>query len=103
MTFVYNGGPGSSTMWLHMGAFGPRRVVTADDQHTSPAPYQLVDNAYSLLDASDLVFIDAPGTGFGRIFGKDKEKAFYASRSGCSRLRPLHRALPLQLPALELA
>jgi carboxypeptidase C (cathepsin A) len=78
VTFVYNGGPGSSTMWLHMGAFGPKRVVTADDQHTSPAPYELVDNAYSLLDVSDLVFVDAPGTGFGRIFGKDKEKAFWS-------------------------
>jgi carboxypeptidase C (cathepsin A) len=78
VTFIYNGGPGSSTMWLHMGAFGPRRVITADDQHTSPAPYQLVDNTDSLLDASDLVFIDAPGTGFGRLFGKDKEKAFWA-------------------------
>jgi carboxypeptidase C (cathepsin A) len=78
VTFIYNGGPGSSTMWLHMGAFGPRRVVTADDQHTNPAPYELVDNAYSLLDVSDLVFIDAPGTGFSRIFGKDKEKAFWA-------------------------
>jgi carboxypeptidase C (cathepsin A) len=77
VTFIYNGGPGSSTMWLHMGAFGPRRIVTADDQHTSPAPYQLVDNAYSLLDASDLVFIDAPGTGFGRLAGKDNEKAFW--------------------------
>ena len=77
ITFIYNGGPGSSTMWLHMGAFGPRRIVTDDDQHTSPAPYRLVDNAYSLLDVSDLVFIDAPGTGFGRIFGKDKEKAFW--------------------------
>jgi carboxypeptidase C (cathepsin A) len=78
VTFIYNGGPGSSTMWLHMGAFGPRRVITADDQHTNPAPYQLVDNAESLLDVSDLVFIDAPGTGFGRLFGKDKEKAFWA-------------------------
>lgn len=77
ITFIYNGGPGSSTMWLHMGAFGPKRVVTADDQHTSPAPYNLADNNYSLLDASDLVFIDAPGTGFGRLFGKDKEKAFW--------------------------
>jgi carboxypeptidase C (cathepsin A) len=77
VTFIYNGGPGSSTMWLHMGAFGPRRVITADDQHTPPAPYELADNTDSLLDASDLVFIDAPGTGFGRIFGKDKEKAFW--------------------------
>ncbi|HEY2480855.1 MAG TPA: hypothetical protein VGI30_01495 [Caulobacteraceae bacterium] len=77
ITFLYNGGPGSSTVWLHMGAFGPRRVVTADDSHTPAAPYSVVDNAYSLLDASDLVFVDAPGTGFSRIAGKDKEKAFW--------------------------
>jgi len=77
VTFVFNGGPGSATVWLHMGAFGPRRVVTADDSHTPAAPYQVVNNDYSLLDASDLVFVDAPGTGFSRIAGKDKEKAFY--------------------------
>jgi carboxypeptidase C (cathepsin A) len=77
ITFLYNGGPGSSTVWLHMGAFGPRRVVTADDSHTPAAPYRLIDNAYSLLDATDVVFIDAPGTGFSRIAGKDKEKSFY--------------------------
>lgn len=74
--FLFNGGPGSSTVWLRMGAFGPVRVVTADTRHT-PAPYATVDNDQSLLDASDLVFIDAPGTGFSRIAGKDKEKAFY--------------------------
>jgi len=79
ITFLYNGGPGSSSMWLHMGAWGPRRVITADDSHTPAAPYRLVDNAYSLLDVSDLVFIDAPGTGFSRIAGKDKEKAFYGA------------------------
>jgi carboxypeptidase C (cathepsin A) len=77
ITFLFNGGPGSSTVWLHMGAFGPKRVVTKDNAHTPAAPYQVVDNAYTLLDASDLVFIDAPGTGFSRIAGKDKEKAFY--------------------------
>ena len=77
ITFLYNGGPGSSTIWLHMGAFGPVRVVTSNDSHTPPAPYGAVNNSYSLLDASDLVFIDAPGTGFSRIEGKDKEKAFY--------------------------
>src|SRR3954467_5496075 len=77
ITFLYNGGPGSSTVWLHMGAFGPRRIVTADHEHTPAAPYNVVDNAFSLLDASDLVFIDAPGTGFSRIAGKDKEKAFW--------------------------
>ena len=77
ITFLYNGGPGSSTIWLHMGAFGPKRVVTSTDTHTPAAPYRIVDNQYSLLDASDLVFIDAPGTGFGHLRGKDKEKAFY--------------------------
>jgi carboxypeptidase C (cathepsin A) len=77
VTFLYNGGPGSSTVWLHMGAFGPKRVVTLDDAHSPAAPYQLVNNDSSLLDASDLVFIDAPGTGFGRIAGPNKEKAFW--------------------------
>ena len=77
VTFFYNGGPGSSTMWLHMGAFGPRRIVTSTDSHTAAAPYSLINNAYSLLDATDMVFIDAPGTGFSRVAGKDKEKAFF--------------------------
>jgi carboxypeptidase C (cathepsin A) len=77
VTFFYNGGPGSATLWLHMGAFGPRRIVTATDAHTPAAPYSLVNNASSLLDATDMVFIDAPGTGFSRIAGKDKEKAFF--------------------------
>ena len=76
ITFLFNGGPGSSSLWLHMGAFGPVRVQAFDERHT-PAPYSTVNNEHSLLDASDLVFIDAPGTGFSRIAGKDKEKAFY--------------------------
>jgi carboxypeptidase C (cathepsin A) len=75
--FFYNGGPGSSTVWLHMGSLGPKHVVTSGDQHLPAAPYKLVDNAYSLLDTSDLVFIDMPGTGFGRLVGKDAEKAFW--------------------------
>ncbi len=77
--FLYNGGPGSATMWLHMGSFGPRRVVTPDTEHKTAAPYTIVDNQYSLLDVADLVFIDAPGTGFSRILGKDKEKAFWGT------------------------
>jgi carboxypeptidase C (cathepsin A) len=77
VTFLFNGGPGSATLWLHMGAFGPRRIVTPSDVHTPAAPYTLVNNSFSLLDVSDLVFIDAPGTGFSRIAGKDKEKAFF--------------------------
>jgi carboxypeptidase C (cathepsin A) len=78
--FLYNGGPGSATMYLHMGAFGPMRLVLPQDlAHQEGAPYQIVPNEYSLLDVSDLVFIDAPGTGFSRIYGKDASKAFYGT------------------------
>ncbi|GAC1419527.1 MAG: S10 family peptidase [Acidobacteriaceae bacterium] len=75
--FLYNGGPGSATMWLHMGSFGPRRVITPDTEHQEGAPYKIANNDSSLLDVADLVFIDAPGTGFSRIYGKDREKAFW--------------------------
>ncbi|UWZ82880.1 S10 family peptidase [Occallatibacter riparius] len=79
ITFLYNGGPGSATMYLHMGAFGPKRIVTPDGQHQAAAPYPLVENQYSLLDVSDLVFIDAPGAGFSRVMGKDAGKAFFGT------------------------
>ncbi|HEY2472609.1 MAG TPA: peptidase S10 [Terracidiphilus sp.] len=80
ITFLYNGGPGSATMYLHMGAFGPMRLVLPQDsQHQEGAPYQIVPNEFSLLDASDLVFIDAPGTGYSRVFGKEAGKAFYGT------------------------
>ena len=75
--FLYNGGPGSATMWLHLGTFGPKRIVTPDAEHQEAAPYSLVNNQYSLLDTTDLVYIDAPGTGFSRTFGREKAKAFY--------------------------
>jgi carboxypeptidase C (cathepsin A) len=77
LTFLYNGGPGSSTMWLHMGSVGPKHVLTPDGEITPPAPYQLVDNPETLLDRSDLVFIDAMGTGYSRIVGKGTGKMFY--------------------------
>lgn len=76
VTFLYNGGPGSSSIWLHMGSFGPVRVETASPQATPPAPYSLVPNAYSLLDTSDLVFIDAMGTGFSMPVEKGKLSDF---------------------------
>ena len=79
ITFLYNGGPGSSTVWLHMGGFGPVRVVTNDHTHTPPAPYELVNNQYSLLNSTDLVFIDAPGTGYSRIRGTDAVRHFYGA------------------------
>ena len=71
VTFIYNGGPGSASLWLHMGAWGPQISNTDDTARVLP-PYKTVNNDYSLLDASDLVFIDAPGTGFSRIIGRDK-------------------------------
>jgi carboxypeptidase C (cathepsin A) len=74
VTFFYNGGPGSSTIWLRMGSFGPVRVVTADGSLSGPPPYRLADNQNSLLDKSDLVFIDMPGSGFGRLIGVGTNK-----------------------------
>ncbi|MGH8402822.1 MAG: S10 family peptidase, partial [Gammaproteobacteria bacterium] len=79
LTFLFNGGPGSSSIWLHMGSFGPVRVVTSDAKPTPPPPYDLVPNQYSLLDKSDLVFIDAVGTGFSHIVGKGTPKDFYGT------------------------
>ncbi|MGA7354464.1 MAG: hypothetical protein WBW76_03445, partial [Candidatus Cybelea sp.] len=77
VTFLYNGGPGSSTMWLRMGSFGPVRVATGDGTLTGPPPYRLVDNPYSLLDKTDLVFIDMPGSGYGRFIGVGTRKDFW--------------------------
>jgi carboxypeptidase C (cathepsin A) len=77
VTFLYNGGPGSSSMWLHMGSFGPVRVANQGDQPIPPPPYSTVPNQYSLLDKSDLVFIDAPGTGYSQLVGEAKGKDFY--------------------------
>lgn len=76
VTFLYNGGPGSASLWLHMGSVGPMRVVTASPEATGAAPYQLVPNQYSLLDKTDLVFVDAVGTGFSRPVGKATIKEF---------------------------
>ncbi len=77
VSFLYNGGPGSSTMWLHMGSFGPRRAWTVNGEFTPPAPYRLVENGESLLDKTDLVFVDAMGTGYSRVAGKGKDADFY--------------------------
>jgi carboxypeptidase C (cathepsin A) len=77
VAFLYNGGPGSASMWLHMGAFGPRRAWTVNGEFTPPAPYKLLDNGESLLDKTDLVFIDAMGTGYSHAAGKATEREFY--------------------------
>ena len=79
VTFAFNGGPGSSSLWLHMGSFGPFRVATSEAAPTPPAPYTIAENPQSLLDRTDLVFIDAVGTGFSRIVGKGEPKNFYGT------------------------
>lgn len=79
VTFVFNGGPGSASMWLHMGFFGPKVVQVDSDaiKDDGAAPYDLVKNEHGLLDLTDLVFIDPVGTGYSRLVGKGKGKDFY--------------------------
>ncbi|HUC52687.1 MAG TPA: hypothetical protein VMR90_01490 [Candidatus Cybelea sp.] len=77
VSFVYNGGPGSASVWLHMGSFSPRRVVTVNAEATPPAPYKLIENQYCLLDKTDLVFVDPVGTGFSHAAGKAQDKDFW--------------------------
>jgi len=79
VTFFYNGGPGSSTLWLHMGSLGPMRVRTDSPASTHNAPFDLSDNNESLLDKSDLVFLDAIGAGFSRPLGDTKLAAFWGT------------------------
>ena len=77
LTFAFNGGPGSSSIWLHMGALGPKRVVLQPDGFMPPAPYRLEDNPYTLLDKTDLVLVDAIGTGFSRAADAEMFKKFW--------------------------
>lgn len=78
VTFLFNGGPGSGSVWLHMGAFGPKRVaIPSDGSDDGAPPYPIVDNPDSLLDVTDLVFIDPVGTGFSHALGKTEPKEFW--------------------------
>jgi carboxypeptidase C (cathepsin A) len=74
VTFLFNGGPGSSTMWLHMGSFGPMKVDASQPETIPGPPFRYVANPDTLLDISDLVFIDAPTTGLSRLLGKAENK-----------------------------
>lgn len=78
LTFAFNGGPGSASVWLHMGALGPRRVVLTPDGSLPAAPYHIEDNANTLLDKSDLVFVDAIGTGYSRAETTELSKKFWS-------------------------
>ena len=92
VTFTFNGGPGSSSVWLHMGAFGPKRVVYADDEGRAAAPpYRLQDNEYSVLDVTDLVFIDPVTTGFSRAIPLSDAKKFHGFESDIESVGELIR------------
>ena len=80
LTFSFNGGPGSASVWLHMGAIGPKRVRMQPDGMMPAPPYQLVDNEYTWLDQTDLVFIDPVGTGYSRAVKRDLTKKFIGLR-----------------------
>ena len=77
ITFSFNGGPGSSSVWLHLGLLGPRRVLMYDEGNALPPPYKLIENEYSLLDNSDLVFIDPVSTGYSRAVPGEDPKQFH--------------------------
>src|SRR6266851_9226997 len=77
LAFVFNGGPGAASVWLHLGLFGPRRVQMGDAGTLLPPPYKLVDNDVSLLDISDLVFIDPVSTGYSRAVPGEAPKQFH--------------------------
>jgi carboxypeptidase C (cathepsin A) len=77
ITYSFNGGPGSSSVWLHLGLLGPKRVALDDDGNALPPPFQLVDNDHSILDKTDLVFIDPIGTGYSRMVAGEREKEFH--------------------------
>ena len=79
VTFFYNGGPGSATVWLHLGSFGPKRLATNAPSTTTPTPFAFVDNTESLLDVSDLVFVDAVGTGFSEAISPNLNRTFWGT------------------------
>jgi carboxypeptidase C (cathepsin A) len=77
LTFSFNGGPGSSSVWMHLGLLGPKRVLMNDDGTATPPPYKLVENPYTLLTHSDLVFVDPVSTGYSRTVPKEKPAQFH--------------------------
>ena len=91
VTFVFNGGPGSSSEWMHLGMLGPRRVDVDESGRPKELPVKLVDNPYSLLDMTDLVFIDPVGTGYSRATGETDPNVFYTYASDVMSVSKLIR------------
>ena len=91
VTFAFNGGPGSSSVWLHLGLLGPRRVLMGDVGALLPPPYELTDNAESLLAVSDLVFIDPVSTGYSRAVEGTKPEPFHGYQGDIESVAELIR------------
>ena len=87
VTFFYNGGPGSASVWLHLGSFAPRRLDARAPLHNGPTPFPLVQNAESMLDISDLVFVDAVGSGYSQAIAPNLNRHFWAVRADAEVFR----------------
>ena len=87
LVFFYNGGPGSATVWLHLGSFAPRRIVTDAPSLAVPLPFRLVDNAESLIDVADLVFVDAVGTGYSQAVAPFTNRSFWSVDADAALMR----------------
>ncbi len=92
LTFSFNGGPGSSSVWLHLGALGPKRVKLGEEGQAVNAPYELIDNPESWLPFTDLVFIDPVGTGFSRSVKQEDEKTFWGLKGDVDSIAEFIRA-----------
>lgn len=91
VTFFYNGGPGSASVWLHLGSYGPKRLAAGLPSTAVPRPYALVDNAETLLPASDLVFVDAVGTGYSQAIAPQTNRSFWGVDADAAVLRDFVR------------
>jgi carboxypeptidase C (cathepsin A) len=92
VTFFYNGGPGSASVWLHLGSFGPKRLVTGNPSTTAPTPFPLVDNDETLLPTSDLVFVDAIGTGYSQAVAPYTNQQFWGVDADAAAFRDFVQA-----------
>lgn len=87
VTFFYNGGPGSASVWLHLGSFGPKRLATSAPRTDLPTPFELVDNTETLLDVTDLVFVDAIGTGYSQAIAPNQNRTFWGVDADAAAFR----------------
>ena len=103
VSFLYNGGPGAATVWLHMGSFAPRHVQMADEGFQPAPPYHFVDNDNSLIDVTDLVFVDAISTGYSRTVPGVQLGAVSWPARRPPRVRRFHQRIPEGVQPLAVA